>query len=267
MRLRDEGVDLAVVRPDSGGFPRHSHPEYVVSVNVLGRERVRLDGSAFEVGTDEVTVYNPGQVQSCTTDVPDGSAWSCVSLYLDPGAVASWTGGRVVDVARPAVHAPRLRAVLLAAARAGAGAGADRDVLAERMEVLFLALVDRTGTRTDPAPGPRDHRVRVVMDRLRDDLTTPARVGELAADVGLSREQLTRCFTRAVGCPPYAWQLQARLAEGRRLLRRGEPVAEVVHRLGFADQAHFSKHFRAAYGTAPGRYRTASPGRPVGVTI
>lgn len=66
MRLRGEGVDLAVVRPDSGGFPRHSHDEYVISVNVRGRERVRLDGVAFEVGTEEVTVHNPGQVQSCT---------------------------------------------------------------------------------------------------------------------------------------------------------------------------------------------------------
>ncbi len=176
MRLRGEGVDLAVVRPDSGGFPRHSHDEYVVSVNVRGRERVRLDGVAFEVGTEEVTVHNPGQVQSCTTRVPDGTAWACVSVYLSPAAVASWTGGHPVDVARPSVHAPGLRAALLTAARTGAD---PEQALAERMSVLFLALVDRTGTWTAPAPGPRDPRVRAVLDRLRGDLTAPVRLDDL----------------------------------------------------------------------------------------
>jgi AraC family chemosensory pili system transcriptional regulator ChpD len=187
-----------------------------------------------------------------------------VSVYLSPAAVASWTGGHPVDVARPSVHAPGLRAALLTAARTGAD---PEQALAERMSVLFLALVDRTGTRTAPAPGPRDPRVRAVLDRLRGDLTAPVRLDDLATDVGLSREHLIRCFTRATGCPPYAWHLQARLAEGRRLLRRGDPVAEVVHRLGFADQAHFSRHFRAAHGTTPGRYRTPVGSTPSGVNI
>ncbi len=256
-----EGMDLAVVRPAAGGFARHSHDEYVVSVNVRGSEQVRLDRATFEVGTDEVTIYNPGQVQACTSSVPDGRPWTCVSLYLRPEAVASWTGGRLVDMARPWVRAPRLRAELLETARAVSGAEPDSALLAERMTVLFLALVERTGTRTTPGPGPADERVRVVLDRLRADLATPARVDALASHVGLSREQLIRSFTRAVGCPPYAWQLQARLAEGRRRLRQGQPIADVAHGLGFADQAHFSKHFRAAYATAPGRYRAAATAR------
>jgi AraC family chemosensory pili system transcriptional regulator ChpD len=71
----------------------------------------------------------------------------------------------------------------------------------------------------------------------------------------MSREHLVRSFTRATGCPPYAWHLQARLAEGRRRLRGGLAVAEVAHGLGFADQAHFHRHFTAAYAITPGRYR------------
>lgn len=94
-----------------------------------------------------------------------------------------------------------------------------------------------------------------MLERLRDDLSSAPRLADLAGEAGMSREHLVRSFTRATGCPPYAWHLQARLAEGRRRLRGGLAVAEVAHGLGFADQAHFHRHFTAAYAITPGRYR------------
>jgi AraC family chemosensory pili system transcriptional regulator ChpD len=118
----DGGIDLAVLRPPAGGFPPHSHDEYVVSVNVRGVEQVRLDRRVFEVGTDEVTVYNPGQVQSCRTTVPDGAAWACVSIYIPAETVES-TFGRGVEFERPVVRAPELRSALLAAAGRGHRSG------------------------------------------------------------------------------------------------------------------------------------------------
>ncbi|MCX4825989.1 AraC family ligand binding domain-containing protein [Streptomyces sp. NBC_01142] len=74
-----DGGQLAVVRPLSGGFPRHSHDEYVISVNLCGLERVRLDRTSFDVSLDEFTIYNPGQVQSCTTQVPPEMSFAAVS--------------------------------------------------------------------------------------------------------------------------------------------------------------------------------------------
>ncbi|NUP64736.1 MAG: hypothetical protein HOW71_21480 [Nonomuraea sp.] len=39
MQVRESGgTQLAVIEPVSGGFPRHSHDEYVISVNLTGRE-------------------------------------------------------------------------------------------------------------------------------------------------------------------------------------------------------------------------------------
>ncbi|MFD0470041.1 AraC family ligand binding domain-containing protein [Nonomuraea thailandensis] len=94
MQVRDvNGTQLAVVTPASGGFARHSHDEYVISVNVSGRERVRLDRSSFEVDLDEVTAYNPGQVQSCTTRTPEGAAFTCVSWYVPPDVLGALVGG------------------------------------------------------------------------------------------------------------------------------------------------------------------------------
>ncbi|MDP4507510.1 AraC family transcriptional regulator [Nonomuraea turcica] len=264
-QVRDvNGTQLAVVRPASGGFPRHSHDEYVISTNLCGREAVRLDRASFDVDLDEVTVYNPGQVQSCTTRTPDGTAFACVSWYVPPAVLNALTGGAPVDFERPLVRSAPLRAELLRAA--SDLPGGDPALIEERLTVLLLRLLDLTGTSATRRRGPDgtsdrtgggtgDGRIAAVLDRLRGDLSNPPSLAGLAEDAGMSREHLIRSFTRATGCPPYAWHLQARLAEGRRRLRRGEPVADVAHALGFADQAHFHRHFTAAYAVTPGRYR------------
>ncbi|MGW3344919.1 AraC family transcriptional regulator [Nonomuraea rubra] len=271
MQVRDvNGTQLAVVTPASGGFARHSHDEYVISVNVSGRERVRLDRASFEVDLDEVTAYNPGQVQSCTTRTGEGVAFSCVSWYVPPGVVGELVGGAAPDFSRPVVRAPQLRRELLRAARhlavtGGDPSGSDHlgggEVLAlveERLTLVLLRLLDLAApglARRSPGPEPGDARIAAVLERLRGDLSSAPRLADLAGEAGMSREHLVRSFTRATGCPPYAWHLQARLAEGRRRLRGGPAVAEVAHGLGFADQAHFHRHFTAAYGITPGRYR------------
>jgi AraC family chemosensory pili system transcriptional regulator ChpD len=64
-------------------------------------------------------------------------------------------------------------------------------------------------------------------------------------------KERTRCSRDIPASPARS----ARLAEGRRRLRGGLAVAEVAHGLGFADQAHFHRHFTAAYAITPGRYR------------
>ncbi|SEG99185.1 AraC-type DNA-binding protein [Nonomuraea solani] len=303
MQVRDvNGTQLAVLTPASGGFPRHSHDEYVIGVNLCGRERVRLDRSSFEVDLDEVTVYNPGQVQSCTTHAPEGAAFTCVSWYVPPSTLTALTGGPPPDFERPVVRAPRLRAHLLKTAHdltayeagppatspgpATYGTGSaeatpdlgvtgsaeiplgltgptnltawDTGLTEERLTLVLLRLLDLISVaarRPADLPAAGDARIAAVLDRLRGDLTSAPRLADLAHEAGMSREHLVRSFTRATGCPPYAWHLQARLAEGRRRLRRGEPVAEVAHGLGFADQAHFHRHFLAAYAITPGRYR------------
>ncbi|NUP64735.1 MAG: helix-turn-helix transcriptional regulator [Nonomuraea sp.] len=225
-----------------------------------------------------MTVYNPGQVQSCTTRTPAGTPFACVSWYVPPATTRSLTGGTLIDFERPVVRAPGLRKTLLTAARTLTADPAptsnrtpaadpiptstrtpagDAALVKERLTVLLLRLFDlAAGSRPRAqGPAPGDARMAAVLDRLRADLSAAPSLADLAGEAGMSREHLVRSFTRATGCPPYAWHLQARIAEGRRLLRRGRPVADVAHSLGFADQAHFHRHFTAAYAITPGRYR------------
>ncbi|WP_225823530.1 helix-turn-helix domain-containing protein [Streptomyces naphthomycinicus] len=74
------------------------------------------------------------------------------------------------------------------------------------------------------------------------------------------------------------WIQQRRLEQCRRDLARrrvgDQTIAAVAHRWGFTSASHFSRVFRAAYGTSPAEWRSSAvrgavvsqppPGRPVG---
>lgn len=77
----------------------------------------------------------------------------------------------------------------------------------------------------------------------------------LAREAGLGRYQLIRAFRAATGFTPHAYLLNARVNRGRQLLGEGQALAEVAYRLGFADQSHFQRVFKAHVGVTPGQYR------------
>ncbi len=63
-----------------------------------------------------------------------------------------------------------------------------------------------------------------------------------------------RCFRAATGVTAHSFVTQLRITEARRRLAEGEPAAEVAHDVGFADQSHLIRRFRAALGVTPGQY-------------
>jgi transcriptional regulator GlxA family with amidase domain len=90
---------------------------------------------------------------------------------------------------------------------------------------------------------------------MADAYGEPLSLSALAQGVGLSTWQLSRAFRQHTGLPVHAWRNQIRLSHARTLLRQRRPIAEVANALGFADQAHFTRHFKRAFGFTPGHYR------------
>ena len=84
------------------------------------------------------------------------------------------------------------------------------------------------------------------------------RVGKLAADAGLSVRALQRLFAEYVGIGP-KWVIRRyRLHEVTERLAAGTGTeidwAALAAELGYADQAHFVRDFRAMFGESPTWY-------------
>ena len=126
---------------------------------------------------------------------------------------------------------------------------------------LFAGLLDL------PAPGPEaspGHLTTAQMRRLTT-YTMSSGLGrvslaDMAASVGLSESWFGTVFKHTTGLTPMQWQLQRRIEGAKALLANPDlTIAEIAARLGFTDQAHFTKAFRHTTGDTPAAWRRLPP--------
>ena len=81
---------------------------------------------------------------------------------------------------------------------------------------------------------------------------------ELAQQVGLSRYAIIRLFKANVGLTPHAFQINLKINQARAQLKQGIPLVELAVNLGFSDQSHFHKAFKAHTGITPRQFQLAA---------
>ncbi|MCG9516546.1 AraC family transcriptional regulator [Acinetobacter pittii] len=80
----------------------------------------------------------------------------------------------------------------------------------------------------------------------------------LAEQVGLSRYAIIRLFKANVGLTPHAFQINLKINQARAQLKQGISLAELAINLGFSDQSHFHKAFKAHTGITPRQFQLAA---------
>ncbi|HEY0341618.1 MAG TPA: helix-turn-helix domain-containing protein, partial [Steroidobacteraceae bacterium] len=106
---------------------------------------------------------------------------------------------------------------------------------------------------------PADDTVALVggiVDQVGADRTIN-RVDELAPRVGLGERALQRLFSDYVGVSP-KWVIRRfRLHDAASRLAKAEDVnlTHLAQELGYSDQAHFTRDFKAIVGRSPSDYR------------
>ena len=117
---------------------------------------------------------------------------------------------------------------------------------------------------------PADETVGLVggiVDRIGADRTIN-RVDELATQVDTGERALQRLFGGYVGVPP-KWVIRRfRLHDAASRLAKAEDVnLSLAQELGYSDQAHFTRDFKAIVGRSPSDYRRlATSGESGGLT-
>ena len=110
--------------------------------------------------------------------------------------------------------------------------------------------------------GTRHPRLSAVIQRMEANLEEPISPAVLAREVGMSTRQLERLFRRYVQRSPKRYYMELRLQKARNLLMQTEmSVIEIALACGFASPSHFSKCYRAHYGTTPYRERGTAGSR------
>ena len=199
-------------------------------------QRIVPDGCVdlvWEAGRE--LVIAGADTRARTVELPAGSRSSGVRLR--PGAAGAFLGMPASELRDHRVAAALIwgeRAARLEEAVAGAEAGM-------RLRLLVDAVAQR---RVAP-----DELVVAAARRLS---AHTARVGGVAADLGVSERQLHRRTVAAVGYGP---KLLARVARLRRLVASSDDsLASRAFEAGYASQAHMTDEVRRLTGLTPVRF-------------
>ncbi|WP_434771476.1 AraC family transcriptional regulator [Pseudomonas entomophila] len=242
-------------------YKAHSHPTYSIGAVDCGSSRFEGAGTCSERLTPGTLVFVPAHcLHACNPD--PGCAWSYQMLHLDAAWLEALHEEWRADLPRVAdgvciARAPALYQRFCALNDLLFSKATKHDKETAVIEFLGDHDLSRLALpASPPLPVLDSEKLHALLAHMNGDrLDLP--LADLAHLVGMGRYQLIRAFRQATGFTPHAYQLNARINRARAWLREGRPLADVAYRLGFADQSHFQRVFKAHTGVTPGLYRTA----------
>ncbi|MBC7167948.1 GlxA family transcriptional regulator [Phenylobacterium sp.] len=113
----------------------------------------------------------------------------------------------------------------------------------------FSALVEMGG---------QSGRFRALSHWIRENLTEPLSVEQLAGQAGMSPRNFARAFAREVGMTPAKAVEHLRVEAAREQVEAGEPVDRVAMRVGFGEAERMRRAFVRAFGQPPQALRRAA---------
>ncbi|WP_416674922.1 AraC family transcriptional regulator [Egbenema bharatensis] len=259
---RDPGLDnteMLHARYITHAFSRHTHDGYAIGVIESGVEAFTYRGATYQAPAGSVVIIHPGEVHTGYAGIPEG--WAYRMLYPDASLIQ-----RAAAEVNPAAHhlpffpQPVIQDRWLAEQLRRMHQAIEASDLSLERESRFLwtlaqLIVRHADDRPIIPPISQEHAaVQTARDYIERHYAEAISLNQLAQITHLKPLRLLRVFQREVGLPPHAFLVQVRLTHAKRLLRLGEPIAQVAIDTGFTDQSHLNRHFKRLTGITPGQY-------------
>lgn len=239
--------DLEQVRHQHEGqeWVPHWHTEWSFGAVAQGECRCSVAGRPFLPRAGDLIAIAPHTVHTGVLTTSPGSKAVLVMMFYVPPV---WL---LREGLTPPERSGLIRVPTLARqARNITSAGDVQAWLRKAVPRLSNALRPNSAKLLDPVP---TDAVRNLMERVRSAvLAGDWNVSGIAGQCGVSRERIHRVMKRWIGMSPSDYLRTVRLHRAKDMLLSGQPVASVAAACGFADQAHFTRWFRRAFGYTPG---------------
>jgi AraC-like DNA-binding protein len=238
---------------------RHSHATFSIGAITQGQSTYLNGDSSRLISAGSVVLMNPGVVHACNPvhDQP----WAYRMFYVDAQWLAALqqhpnTGTRTSFV--PFVQTYSADVSLFDELDDLYHTLTASDCAPSIMQGATLRFFQQLVARLQPVSDDAKcvpHKMVRAAEFIREHCAGPLRLKDIASAVQLSPSYLIRAFKVCHGLTPHGYLIDCRLKLARDCLRRGEDIAQVAARVGFADQAHLQRLFKRALATTPGQYR------------
>lgn len=245
-------------------YQAHSHPTLSIGAVDQGMSRFQTQQTGLQIIHPSTLVIVPAHVvHSCNP--MEEMPWSYQMMHLD----AVWLTVLLDEyhIEYPAAHLQRttqLQAQVIYDVRLHQRFTQLNDLLFNPkvsilekehqlieglIEILLAGLPQATHANLDG----NISRLEALIDELAQcDYFVPLQ--DMAERLAISRFSLIRLFKHHFGLSPHAYQMNLRVNQARELLKSGMALADVAFALGFCDQSHFHRCFKAYTGVTPKQY-------------
>ncbi len=251
--MPSRGVERIEARFHGNGFSPHRHDTYALGLTLHGVQTFRYRGAERFSNPGNVIVLHPDEVHDGAAGTEDGLIYRMI--YLPPELIGAVDGHRTAlpFVANPVVADTGLWQAL---ANILGDLDADPDDLIMDDVVMRVAegLSPQSGAPRKRITAPAQTAVLRARDFIESHCGELVRSEAMEAETGLDRYELARQFRLLLGTSPHRYLIMRRLERAKRSMATGDGLADAAVDAGFADQAHFTRHFRKAFGMTPGRW-------------
>lgn len=235
-------------------YSPHRHDSYAIGITMTGVQQFDYRGATRNSRAGEIVILHPDEVHDGRAG--DARGFRYRTAYLAPADLQQVLGGRALPFIEGGVSAdPRLRRAVMALL-----GDLERPLAGlEQQDALHDVATALEAASGAGRPAPVANRAAAMRARDFIEAHTHRAFGlaELERATGHDRWQLSRDFRTMFGTSPYRYLILRRLDRARGAMIAGEPLAETALAAGFADQSHFTRMFKRAYGLTPDAWRRA----------
>jgi AraC-like DNA-binding protein len=253
----DYGVEFFEAWFQGKAYQKHRHDTYAICLTTTGIQAFDYRGTSQISTAGQVVVLHPDEVHDGHAGTQEGFGYR--QLYVEPAVIFEAIRTLCPHACSlPFVRTPVSTNRKLAAAISSAFESTREPLAIESLIVQVAEGLMEADPSCKQVPLPRHldvaalKRARQYLDAQR---TRVVHSSELEVVTGLTRYDLARQFRIMCGTSPYRYLLMRRLDVARQQLAQDHSLVEVALEAGFADQAHFSRMFKATFGITPARYR------------
>ncbi len=264
-------TDSIRIAPVSGGIARieaqfhgdafepHRHDTYALGLTMRGVQTFSYRGIVRYSEPGNVIVLHPDEMHDGGAATEEGLRYRM--MYLPPEMLIDALGDRRGGL--PFVASPVVGDRAFAESLADAMQDLDGEISDLHLHDILSRVADGLLRHADSARGKAGGKtdsiaIRRACEYLQAHSERQVTSGELEKVSGLDRFTLARQFRASLGTSPHRYLVMRRLERARGMIGSGRSLVEIALETGFADQAHFTRHFKKTHGMTPGRWAILS---------
>jgi AraC-like DNA-binding protein len=243
----------------SHSLPRNFHEELELGIRQGDGWKFKYRGATHGVPSDTLVVTQPGEAHQADCASDRDCTYRGLHIGLDLlQQVAIEIAGRDTELPFfpiPLIHDRDFNTQFIRVHQALARSSSQLEqqtLILDLLAQLILRYADsihcpiELGAEIQPV-----NRVRAYLEEYYSQEISLEKLAQIAE---LSSFHLNRSFSKTFGMPPHAYQIQLRILQAKRLLRKEQSIEKVAIKTGFMSQSHFGSHFKRLVRVTPRQY-------------